>query len=152
MDPLSIVASVTGLLAFTGSVIKIAAEVREAPEEMLDLRTELRNLSAILRSAADVSTRYGVRVEDAPLIDTVQQHLDVCQAAMESIRSHLTDFVRPGTGRRSPIRVLRWTMRRGEIKTLRNRLRDAKAGLQLAVTVLVGYVISRSQSDGEHPM
>jgi len=139
MDPLSIAASITGVLTFTASVLKLVGDIREAPEEMLDLRTELHNLAAILRSADEVTTRYGVRAEDAPLVDTVRQHLDHCRLVTEAIRSQLAPLVgSAGAGRRSPMRALRWTLRRGEIRSLRGRLRDAKAGLQLAVTVLVG--------------
>jgi hypothetical protein len=147
MDPLSTVAGITGILAFTGQLARnlttLTSEIRDAPDDIVDLQSELQNLVSLIRSAQDVAAKYGLHAEDAPLAETVKNCLEQCQTTMEAIREQLKVFlsVSSGSGRRSPMgvrRTLFWVMRKGEIQNLRNRLRDSKASLSLAVMVLNG--------------
>ena len=144
-DPLSVVAGIVGVLAFTASTARslttLTAAVRDAPNDIVDLRLELQNLSALIQSAHDVVSKHPMRPDDAPLAETVRDCLEHCQVIMQSIQSQLKQFLSKSGGRRSPMRVISWTMRKSEIRSLRVRLGDSKASLQLAITVLNAYVV-----------
>jgi hypothetical protein len=134
-------ASIIGILAATASVARsltgLVGELRNAPEDVMDLRQELQNLSALVQSAHDVTVKHPLRSEEAPLAETVTGCLDRCQAVMLDIREQLKHFLSSsGSGMRSPMRLLSWTMRRAEIRSLRDKLRDSKASLQLSIMVL----------------
>lgn len=139
-DPLSVAASITGVLAFTAKstreVMAMISEIRDAPDDIEDLRLELQNLTSLIESTHGLATKYPLYPECKPLQDTVTECLDRCRTILEAIRLQLKSFVSRGIGRRSPMRVISWTMRRGEIRSLRDRLRDSKAMLDLSVTVL----------------
>lgn len=153
-DPLSVVASIAGLMAFAASTARnlttLMASVRDAPDDIFDLRVELENLSALIQCAYNVAAKHPLRPEDAPLAETVSDCLGRCQVVMAAIEVQLKQFLsRSGGGRRSPIRMISWTMRKGEIRNLRDRLRDSKASLQLAISVLNACVMPSSWSSPE---
>ncbi|KAJ9136988.1 Ankyrin [Coniochaeta hoffmannii] len=150
-DPLSVAASITGVLAFTAKstreVMAMISEIRDAPDDIEDLRLELQNLTSLIESTHGLATKYPLYPECKPLQDTVTECLDRCRTILEAIRLQLKSFVSRGIGRRSPMRVISWTMRRGEIRSLRDRLRDSKAMLDLSVTVLNSHLTGKGQQE-----
>jgi hypothetical protein len=146
-DPLSMLAGITGVLAFTAKltreVIALASEIRDAPEDITDLRLELQHLSSLIQSTDDLSTKYPLRPDCKPLGDTVIECLERCRTVMEAIKLQLRKFVSSGIARRSPMRMISWTMRKDKIQNLRSKLRDSKAMLELSITVFNSYVASR---------
>lgn len=146
MDPLSAIASITGILAFSVKTAQalhtLITDIRGAPDDIVDVRIEVESLSSILKSAQDLCTTYTLRKEDEQLVATLGQCVGHCDEAMVNLRLVIAPFAagERGSGRRSPMRMISWTMHKGEVRTLRSRLRDRKASLNLAVSVLNGYV------------
>lgn len=138
------IASITGIIAFAAktaqSLTTLITEIRDAPTEIADLRIELDSLSSILTSAQSLSTTYTLRKEDAVLIQTLSQCVAFCQECMHELRLVVAPFAAGarGSGRRSPMRMISWTMHKGEVKNLSGKLRDRKASLTLAISVLNG--------------
>ncbi|SPO03227.1 uncharacterized protein DNG_05909 [Cephalotrichum gorgonifer] len=155
-DPLSVVAGITGILAFTAtaarSLTTLVASIRDAPDDISDLQLELQNLSALIQSAHDVVVKHPLRLEDAPLAETVGVYLERCQEIMDAIRVQLKQFMSRESGRRSPMRMITWTIRKGEIRNLRDRLRDSKAGLQLSITTLNAYLTGKGMQEIKEDM
>jgi hypothetical protein len=144
-DPLSVVAGITGVLAFTGQctrqIIAIIAKIQNAPDEITDLRFELQHLSSLVQSAHNVLLRNKPRPEDRPLEDTVKECLQRCQDIMKDIEKQLSHFFNKNTGRRSPLRAVNWFFQSGQITALKDRLRDSRAMLELSITVLNSCVL-----------
>lgn len=137
-DPLSVVAGVTGVLAFTAKlaqeVITMISDIKDAPRDIADLQFDLRNLSSLVLSAHSVSVRYPLRPEDKPLEDTVKECLEQCQTVIDTIKERLSMFQGKGKAK-SLMRRGMWYLRKVTIKDERDRLRDSKAMVELSITV-----------------
>ena len=59
-------AGITGILTFTATAARnlttLAASVRDAPDDIVDLQLELQNLSALIQSAHDVVVQHLLRL------------------------------------------------------------------------------------------
>jgi len=139
-EPLSILASITGVLAFsaqlTRQITTLLSEVRDAPIEIQDLKFELQNLSSLIRASHNLLTTHTLLPDDKPLEGTVAECLDRCSSAMSDIKSQLSHFWQAGSGGKSFFRAINWVIRKNEIRNSRDRLRDARAMFELAFTVL----------------
>lgn len=143
-DPLSVVASVAGVVAFAAStartLISLIQEMADAPEEILHIRRDVQNLSAVLVSIQDTWARHNLKSEDLALVTSLTEYLSLCQDSMQSIRALLVPLAAKGSGRKSPLRMVGWVMRKGEIRTLRERLQEGKASLNITLSALNGSV------------
>ncbi|KKY31581.1 putative nacht and ankyrin domain protein [Diaporthe ampelina] len=151
MDPLSIVASLAGVLAFaaqsTRSLTTLVTEIRDAPKDITDLRVELESLSMLLQSAQTLTTNYPLRHEDAVIAQTLTQCTTWCQESMQDLRVVITPFAVAGGARRSPMRMLSWIMHKEEVRSSTAKLRDRKASFNLAVSVLNGHLTGKAQDE-----
>lgn len=145
-DPLSMVASVAGVVALAAStartLISLIQEMKDAPEEILHIRRDVQNLSAVLGSVHELSARHDLMSEDFTLVESLKEYLNLCQDSMQSIRAIIAPLVGKGNGRRSPIRMVGWVMKKGEIRALRERLQEGKASLNITISALNGFVCS----------
>ncbi|KAM0277052.1 hypothetical protein ACHAQH_006122 [Verticillium albo-atrum] len=155
----SVVASVTGVLAFAATtaraLVTIVQDISDAPEEVLNIGRDVQSLAAVLATAHDTCARHDIGTEDKDLANALGEYVGMCQEAMQALRALLEPMVNGGggggsSGRRSPIRfvqALGWTMRKGEVKTLRGRLNEGKASLTLTLSALNGVLEGKGQED-----
>ncbi|KAI0887053.1 ankyrin [Annulohypoxylon maeteangense] len=150
-DPLSIIASVTGVVTFAAStarsLISLIQEVADAPEEISHIRRDVQNLSVVLGSIQDIWARYDLKSEDLALVASLTEYLSLCQDSMQSIRVLLLPLAAKGSGRRSPLRMVGWVMKKGEIKALRERLQEGKASLNITILTLNGVLEGKGQDE-----
>lgn len=142
-DPLSVVASIAGILAFaakiTSETITLLSDIREAPDEITDLRFELQNLASLVRSTHHLVSRNEPKPDDKPLEDTTTDCLQRCVTIVNEIQVKLKPFLSAGSGRRSSLpQAWSWVFHKASIRTLKDRLRNSRAMLSLSVTVLTG--------------
>lgn len=153
MDPLSIAASVTGVLAFAASTARglhsLVMEIRDAPEDISAVGRDVQSLVAVLASAQETCTKYDICREDKALAVALGDYLDMCQEAMQGMHILLKPLASTGGGgKRSPLRfALGWTMRKSEIRGLRARLNEGKASLNLTLSALNGLLEGKGQDD-----
>ncbi|KAG7116017.1 putative ankyrin repeat protein like [Verticillium longisporum] len=153
MDPLSIAASVTGVLAFAASTARglhsLLMEIRDAPEDISAVGRDVQSLVAVLASAQETCTKYDICREDKALAVALGDYLDMCQEAMQGMHILLKPLASTGGGgKRSPLRfALGWTMRKSEIRGLRARLNEGKASLNLKLSALNGLLEGKGQDD-----
>ncbi|KAK7736030.1 hypothetical protein SLS63_003550 [Diaporthe eres] len=151
MDPLSIVASLAGVLAFaaqsTRSLTTLVTEIKDAPKDITDLRVELESLSMLLQSAQTLTTNYPLRREEAVIAQTLTQCTTWCQESMQDLRVIITPFAEAGGARRSPMRMISWIMHKEEVRNSTAKLRDRKASFNLAVSVLNGHLTGKAQDE-----
>ncbi|KAM0271382.1 hypothetical protein ACHAQH_009129 [Verticillium albo-atrum] len=92
MDPLSIAASVTGVLAFAASTARslhsLVQEIRDAPEDITVVGRDVQSLVAVLASAQETCTKYDICREDKALAVALGDYLDMWQ---EDIRADIKD-------------------------------------------------------------
>lgn len=138
-------AAVTGIIAFaattTQAVITLISQIRDAPDDIADLGVDIQDLNSMIKSVEDLSSRYGRRAGDDVLLNTFSQCAKHCLDAVTPLEELLKPFAASGTGsggRKNPVRIVMWTMRKGDIKTLKTRLRDRKTNLSLAIGTLNG--------------
>ncbi|KAI8966293.1 ankyrin [Daldinia sp. FL1419] len=148
-DPLSLAASVIGVAGLAVStartLISLIQEMADAPREMLHIRRDVQNLSAVLGSLQDICSKYDLKAEDLALESSLKECINLCQDSMQSI--HILIAPLKGTGRRSPIRMVGWVMRKGEIKTLRERLQEGKTSLNITISVINGFLEGKGQDE-----
>lgn len=138
-DPLSLAASITGVLAFAAatarSLATIVQEIRDAPDDIVATGRDVRALAAVLSAAHDTCTRHNLAAEDKDLAAALAEYVDMCQEAMQGLRI----ILRPLAAGARPIRlILGWAMKKGEVRALRARLNEGKASLNLTLSALNG--------------
>jgi len=143
MDPLSISASVAGLITITdaiaGTSYKYIKGARGASKEVKKLLEEITNLFGILNSLRLVASRY----EDEEFKSTMQsQHIHSCHVLLEKIKERL-DKADPSqldekksTFRQKTStfgRSLVWPFTSGETKSLIAEVASHKSTMSLAL-------------------
>ncbi|KAI0124033.1 ankyrin [Xylariales sp. AK1849] len=150
-DPLSMAASIAGVVTLAVStartLLTLASEIRDAPEEIIHVRRDVQNLGSVLRSLESMTAKADLGEEDRALTESLTEYLCLCQTTMEAIADLLKGFTRKGSGRRSPMRMLGWTMRKGEIRALRARLQEGKASLNITISALNGVIEGKAQEE-----
>jgi hypothetical protein len=143
-DPLSIASGVAGLISLTfdvaQSVSTLISDINDAPTDIKDLDSDVTSLSALLSTTQSLYNTYGKNLaEDAASFGTT---LDVCirrcLGPLQELQTLLKPYGKLSGTRKNLLRMMGWAMKKGEIKTLKDRLKDAKASLSLTVSVLNG--------------
>lgn len=141
-DPLSVIASAVGVIAFTAQtarmLVTLTSEINDAPEEILHVRRDAQSLAAVLQTVQEVCSRSRLGPEDHSLVESLTEYVGLCQSTMLELRRKLQSFSSSGSPRRSPLKIIGWTLRKGEIKALRERLQEGKASLSLTLLALKG--------------
>lgn len=121
----------------TRKMIALINEIRDAPKDISDLRSELENLGLLLQSTRERIDGNKLRQEDVMIARTLTQCTEQCEASMESLRLVIAPYAAGGSASRGPMKRVSWMFRKDEVKSLMARLRDSKASLQFTVTILV---------------
>ncbi len=146
-DPLSIVSGIAGIISLAAttaqSLSTLLADIRDAPSDILELDTDIKSLEAVLTNAKGIYEIHGTDIDDEALVKTFTDCLQQCLLSMEGLKKMLEPFAvyQTKNGRKSPMRMIGrtlWTMKKGEVRNSRGKLRDGKASLTLAVSVLNG--------------
>ncbi|KAJ7114235.1 hypothetical protein C8R44DRAFT_795304 [Mycena epipterygia] len=140
MDPLSVTSGVVGLIA-------TAVQVAQA--------SDIKSLAALLATTQSLYDTYGNKsVQDAATFGvTLDICLQRCIGPLKGLEELLKPFGAGSAKKRSLGRVLSsftWVMKKGAIKGLKDRLKDAKASLTLTVSVLSGYISGKGQEQIQH--
>lgn len=140
MVAVSIIASVAGLLtaAVTASkeTISVINDIRDAPQDISLLVQEMNNLNLLLESTRQRTDNNKLREEDAMLAQTVNDCTVQCTVFMKALTEKLRPYSAGGLMSRGLFKRMGFAMDKDEIKELTEKLRDSKASLQFAITIL----------------
>ncbi|KAI0004067.1 ankyrin repeat-containing domain protein [Xylariaceae sp. FL0662B] len=148
MDPLSILAGVTGVVAFTlkasQELITMISDMRDAPVDIVALRVDLENLSMILHASQEILPKQSFNPRDAVLFQTIEQCASSCKLATEGLRDMLNALGGSAVGTKARLlTTYRWMLMKGNIKSQRSKLCEAKASLNLSVSLLNGHLAGK---------
>ncbi|RSL96778.1 hypothetical protein CEP52_011275 [Fusarium oligoseptatum] len=126
-EALGIVGSVIGIIQITATVAlrlnSLIQGIRDAPDDIRHLQEDVANLAAVLDTTHELSEQYQ-NVEAPSLTRALKGQLGTCEKSMQDIRTFLNPLVQ----------------KKGELRDLRSRLSEGKAGLNLTITSLHGYL------------
>jgi hypothetical protein len=151
MDPLSVTSGVVGLIVTAvqaaQAVSTLISDIKDAPTDVKDLQSDVKSLAALLATTQSLYDTYGKKsVQDAATFGvTLDICLQRCIGPLKGLEELLKPFGAGSAKKRSLGRALSWftwIMKKGAIKGLKDRLKDAKASLTLTVSVLSGCVKS----------
>jgi hypothetical protein len=128
-DPLSIITTATSAAL---QLYSLASQIRDAPSEITQVKTELRDLQSILAAARDVCQRTSVA--DALILRTLEQCAAHCEENLAPLDTALKPFA-GGGGERFVARV-QWVWKKGEVVRLMGNLGRTKETLGVAVSVI----------------
>jgi hypothetical protein len=104
MDPLSVAASVAGLISLTLTVTKATTDYlssfRHAPEESVQLAGELSALAKALDSLSRFLTRRSADLKTFSSTSTLVSTTSSCRSSLEALQATLQDFIKASQGRR----------------------------------------------------
>ncbi|KAK4221380.1 ankyrin repeat-containing domain protein [Podospora fimiseda] len=150
-DPLSVAASLTGVLAFTFKITKevlaLIDEIRDAPDDIDDLKLQVKHLPPLIESIQTLTVTYRLPPGITGLQETLENYLKHCQGVLDAIKVQLGKFISRGSGKKSPMRIIGWAMRKSEIRNLRDRLRESQAMLQTSVVAYNSYLIGKGTQE-----
>ncbi|KAI0380489.1 ankyrin repeat-containing domain protein [Hypomontagnella monticulosa] len=142
-DPVSIIGAIGVAASAAKAILATISSIQEAPQEICGLQAEIKNLTAILASANDYCTQ-AQWISDRVLLETIKQCADDCESTLTPLDKVLQPLARSGR-RARPLVAVQWIIKKGEIRTMRSRMTDAKATLSMAVLVLNGHVSGKGQ-------
>lgn len=123
-------------LQATKVTVSVINDIRDAPEDLSALSLELKNLSLLLQTTEQRAYADKLQAEDAMIAQTLNECAEQCTESMNK----LNDALRPySVGRRAGIsfvKSLAWRLDKDKLKGLTDKLRDSKASVQFAITVL----------------
>ncbi|KAI0382243.1 ankyrin repeat-containing domain protein [Hypomontagnella monticulosa] len=154
MDPLSVIAGVTGIVAFTArttqEVIQLISELRGAPTEINQVKRELENLTIVLQSTQTVFHGQSFKQQDVILLEGIQKCIISCRDSVSALQTTVQQISTSsyGGGMRDKALVMwRWRQHKGDIRLRQDELREAKASLNLSVSVCNGYLTGKGYTE-----
>jgi hypothetical protein len=137
MDPLSIIASITGILTAAANVSNILGQVRDAPESVSAVLTEVNHIKIVftaLQKFLDRSRRFAP--QRAALIQLDDVVVILTQTVL--VFSELETLVLPISvqGRLSQWQRLTWAWQQPAALRLVNQLQRHKASLSLILQII----------------
>ncbi|KAM6511466.1 hypothetical protein FALCPG4_016469 [Fusarium falciforme] len=142
-EALGIVGSVIGIIQITATVAlrlnSLIQGIRDAPDDIRRLQDDVANLAAVLDTTHELSEQYQ-HVGAPSLTRALKGQLEACEKSMQDIRTFLNPLVQKATGGKKFIRMVEWNLKKSELRDLRERLSEGKAGLNLTITSLHGYL------------
>lgn len=104
MDPLSLAASIAGLISLTLTVTKTTTDYvssfRHAPEESVQLAEELSALSGALDALSRFLTSKSADLKTFSSTSTLVSSTSSCRGNLEALQDTLEDFIEASGGRR----------------------------------------------------
>ncbi|KAM0424359.1 hypothetical protein ACHAPT_010506 [Fusarium lateritium] len=142
-EALGIVGSVIGIIQITATVAlrlnSLIQGIRDAPDDIRHIQEDVANLAAVLDTTLELSEQYE-QVEAPSLTKALKGQLGSCEKSMQDIRTFLNPLVEKASGGSKFIRMVEWNLKKSELRELRGRLSEGKAGLNLTITSLHGYL------------
>ncbi|KAL6355599.1 hypothetical protein LRP88_11201 [Fusarium phalaenopsidis] len=142
-EALGVVGSVIGIIQITATVAlrlnSLVQGIRDAPDDIRHLQDDVANLAAVLDTTHELSEQYQ-HVEAPSLTRALKGQLGTCEKSMQDIRTFLNPLVQKALGGNKFIRMVEWNLKKSELRDLRGRLSEGKAGLNLTITSLHGYL------------
>jgi hypothetical protein len=137
MDPLSVTASIVGVLAAAAQVTSVLGKIKDAPKSIEDILTEVEHIRLVFRALQTFIDRaYTVLMDRAVLI---QLH-DVVAILTRTVIvfSELEPIVTKVSSQKNPssLRVLAWMRLESNIVRLVNQLQRHKASLTLLLQII----------------
>jgi hypothetical protein len=136
MDPLSIIASITGILTAAANVSSILGQVKDAPESISDVLTEVNHIKIVitaLQTFLDRTRRFAP--QRAALIQLDDVVVILTQTVL--VFSELQTLVQPLSARKlSRWQRLNWTWQQPEAWRLVNQLQRNKTSLSLMLQII----------------
>ena len=140
MEPISIIASITGVLLGAAQITKVVSDFiekeKDAPKSAQSVVLELSDLSLCLSQLAPFikGTRHAERGRQACI--SIEQVVILSTSLALSI-SELEELVDALKLRQliSKLAKIRWVMNEGKINRLLSRLRASKSSLNLVLTI-----------------
>ena len=148
-DPLSISASIAGLVTITDAVFsrtfKYIKAVKSAPNDLSALTLAMGALSGILNNLSLVSCQ----LEGESFDTTIQtNHIHSCLQTVDKVRTMLDKFdMSSGGSKMTTMKRLRWPFSASEAKDLCTEIEGHKATLSLALNAdgLSGLLLALSR-------
>ena len=148
MDPLSITASILGLLGAAQKVssllITLMNHVKEAPKQAEKVLLEVNDISACLAQLQNFLSESMTTPESQAkllMVDQIIVTLTTCVMTFSELEEIATNLQA-----NRPLRLstkVRWAMKEQKISRLLLRLQSSKASLNLMLTILTWWVTSR---------
>jgi len=138
MDPLSVTASIAGLIGLADIVIrngyKYVKKVKEADKAVASLVTEVNLLSGTLHSLRNIAE--GLESDTAPIIATTKmQHIDSCQQTLRKVQ-RILDKIETSKSKGKLYAAGKkalWPMAQAEIKEITAEVEKQRTTLSLAL-------------------
>ncbi|KAJ0268066.1 hypothetical protein COL940_013755 [Colletotrichum noveboracense] len=137
-DPLSIAASVTGIVSLSAAVFqqvtKFAKEAKNAEKNVKELASQTRNLSGVLQNLALLASS----LEDQDSATTFRaHHLYACSNTLYKVEERLkkaNDDFHSGSKAKAVLRSLKWPFSADETKSLSAEMATHRSTLELALS------------------
>jgi hypothetical protein len=141
MDPLSIIASITGIAtagtALSKAIYEFVSSTRGASREMLDIARTIGDLSIILGELRRV-LRDGSELCN-------RKYLRRIKSAMRRI-SRIHDEIHELMNEARGFAAFKWKLKRSEVQQKLARIESHKTGINLMLNILVLAITTRKQS------
>lgn len=150
-DPLSIAASITGIITAAVKITTVLSDLHDAPDHIADLSTEVNNIRIVFKAFQNLLNKPDslpsrraamVQLEDVVVIVT----------EIVLVFSELQTIVTPLSNMRirSPLRALTWAWQRSTTTRLVNQLQRHKSSLTVVLQIIAWSVILRSTRNDSH--
>lgn len=123
-------------LSASKATLSVINDIRDAPQNISLLGQEMNNLNLLLESTRQHIDNNKLREEDAMIAQTMNDCTVQCTVLMTALTEKLRPYSAGGMMSRGLFKRVGFSMGKDEVKQLTENLRDSKASLQFAVTVL----------------
>jgi len=128
-DPLSITASIAAVIHITAVVLKSLGDLKDTPQDLRRLQTEIDSLQCVLLPALERLARPGEEKLATVQLLRAQASLEEFRMLLERLKKKLA----PVAGSNRARRAVTWQFQKGEIKGILGTIERQKSILVLAL-------------------
>jgi len=144
MDVVGSITGVAGVVVFAMQAAQkltdLVSEVKDVPEDIRDLGTNLSSLISILDSAKTLCSKEEFKDANPLLVDNLQQCIQQCGDNSESFYNELMKFKDNFMRRRSFAKRVAWIWQKKERDRIKTRLFESRDNADTAILVMNGQV------------
>lgn len=150
-DPLSIAASITGIVMAAVKITTVLSDLHDAPDHIADLSAEVNNIRIVFKAFQRLLDQpNSLPSRRAAMIQLEDVVVIVTEVVL--VFSELQTIVTPlSTRQRSPLRALTWVWQRSTTTRLVNQLQRHKSSLTVVLQIIAWLVVSHFGQDDAHP-
>ena len=140
-EPVSLAASITGLILFSQTICQFASDLRHASEESNRIKDNVTNALTVLEQLRDLAR--GPRSGSEGISQATIQSLDSLGGPLqqlESILARLEGKLKKASGLQKARKTITWPFQKGEVRDLLIQLVEIKSTLELALLKADMYV------------